>query len=329
MLQPQVLMRLLLLRVSIRGLLPLFVIVGAFIVIGAVLISSGVLPEERAREFRSLTDVSIATGMKVIKEPTLGDNTFIYAINDVAQRGIDIAQRDPRVKQILDDAKAKQATVTIAAVQPAVMIDRQSGQLLYSSAGQVVITSNWQTIGGTAYPEPQSFAAVADRSIDSHQQIWHVLVDVDNSQVRQVNQQANRVISDTINPEIVRTEVNMFMPNTIVVDGGSTVRWTNPSNLPHNVVGIFNQTTAQDAVNSTGLIIDNSTNNTNNNTNANDAQSSPSSSGVTAIDSSFIQQGQSWQYNFNEAGVFNYLCTIHAEEGMRGTLIIAAAPPSS
>jgi plastocyanin len=309
-------------------LLPLFVIVGAFIVIGAVLISSGVLPEERAREFRSLTDVSIATGMKVIKEPTLGDNTFIYAINDVAQHGIDIAQRDPRVKQILDDAKAKQATVTIAAVQPAVMVDRQSGELLYSSAGQVVITSNWQTIGGTAYPEPQSFAAVADRSIDSHQQIWHVLVDVDNGQVRQVNQQANRVISDTINSEIVRTEVNMFMPNTIVVDGGSTVRWTNPSNLPHNVVGIFNQTTAQDAVNSTGLIINNSTNNNNNNTNANGAQSSPSSSGVTAIDSGFIQQGQSWQYNFNEAGVFNYLCTIHAEEGMRGTLIIAA-PTSS
>jgi plastocyanin len=315
-------------RIKIKGLLPLFVIVGAFIVIGAVLISSGVLPEERAREFRSLTDVSIATGMKVIKEPTLGDNTFIYAINDVAQHGIDIAQRDPRVKQILDDAKAKQATVTIAAVQPAVMVDRQSGELLYSSAGQVVITSNWQTIGGTAYPEPQSFAAVADRSIDSHQQIWHVLVDVDNGQVRQVNQQANRVISDTINSEIVRTEVNMFMPNTIVVDGGSTVRWTNPSNLPHNVVGIFNQTTAQDAVNSTGLIINNSTNNNNNNTNANGAQSSPSSSGVTAIDSGFIQQGQSWQYNFNEAGVFNYLCTIHAEEGMRGTLIIAA-PASS
>jgi plastocyanin len=315
-------------RIKIKGLLPLFVIVGAFIVIGAVLISSGVLPEERAREFRSLTDVSIATGMRVVKEPTLGDNTFIYAINDVAQHGIDIAQRDPRVKQILDDAKAKQATVTIAAVQPAVMVDRQSGELLYSSAGQVVITSNWQTIGGTAYPEPQSFAAVADRSIDSHQQIWHVLVDVDNGQVRQVNQQANRVISDTINSEIVRTEVNMFMPNTIVVDGGSNVRWTNPSNLPHNVVGIFNQTTAQDAVNSTGLIIDNSTNNNNNNTNANDAQSSPSSSGVTAIDSGFIQQGQSWQYNFNEAGVFNYLCTIHAEEGMRGTLIIAA-PTSS
>jgi plastocyanin len=205
------------------------------------------------------------------------------------------------------------------------MIDRQSGESLYSSAGQVVITSNWQTIGGAAYPEPQSFAAVTDRNLESHQQIWHVLVNVDNGQVTQINQQADRVISDTINPEIVRTEVNMFMPNAIAVDAGSNVRWTNPSNLPHNVVGIFNQTTAQDAVNSTGLIIDNSTNSTNN---TNDRQSTTSSSGVTAIDSGFIQQGQSWQYNFNEAGVFNYLCTIHAEEGMRGTLIIAAATTS-
>jgi plastocyanin len=324
-------MRLLLLRVSIRGLLPLFVIIGTFIVIGAVLIISGVLPEERAREFRSLTDVSIASDMKVIKEPTLGDNTFIYAVNDVAQRSIDIAQGDTRVRQILDEAKVREATVTIAGVQPTVMVDRQSGELLYSSAGQVVITSNWQTIGGTAYSEPQSFATVADRSFESHQQIWHVLVDVDNGQVRQVNQQANRVTSDSVNTDIVRTEVNMFMPNAIVVDAGSAVRWINPSNLPHNVVGIFNQTTAQDAVNSTGLIIVNSTNSTNNNNNnnTNDAQTSPSSSGVTAIDSGFIQQGQSWQYNFNEAGVFNYLCTIHAEEGMRGTLIIAAAPPSS
>lgn len=301
--------------------------------IGAVLITSGVLPEERAQHFRSLTDITIATDMKVIKEPTLGDNTFIYAINDIAQRGIDIAQGDQRVRQILNDAQAKQATVTIAAVQPAVMIDRQSGESHYSSAGQVVITSNWQTIGGAAYPEPQNFAAVADRNLESHQQIWHVLVDVDNGQVTQINQQANRIISDTINPEIVRTEVNMFMPNAIVVDAGSNVRWINPSNLPHNVVGIFNQTTAQDAVNSTELIIDNSTNNihnNNNSTNANDTQSSPSSSsGVTAIDSGFIQQGQSWQYNFNEAGVFNYLCTIHAEEGMRGTLIITATPASS
>ena len=316
-------------------MLPFFVIVGAFLVIGVVLITSGILPEEDAQHFRSLTDVSIATDTKVIKQPTLGDNTFIYAVNDVAQRGVDIAQRDQRVQQILDDAKSKQAAVTIAGVQPTVMTNRQNGQLLYSSGGQVVITSNWQTIGGTASSQLQSFAAVADKSLESHQQIWHVLVDVDKGQVTQVNQQADRVVSNTLNPDIVRTEVNVFAPNAIVVEAGSTVRWTNPSNLPHNVVGIFNQTAGQDTVNSTGLILDNSTTSTNNNNNSTagtpsspiSSSSSSSSSGATAIDSDFIQQGQSWQYNFDKPGVFNYLCTIHAEEGMRGTLIIA--PPVS
>jgi uncharacterized secreted protein with C-terminal beta-propeller domain len=91
------------LRKNLRALVPLFVIIGAFLVLGAVLIGSGILPEERAREFRSLTNVSIVSDIKVIKERTLEENIFIYAVNDVAQRGIDIAQGDARVKQILED----------------------------------------------------------------------------------------------------------------------------------------------------------------------------------------------------------------------------------
>jgi hypothetical protein len=100
------------LQKTFRALIPLFVIIGAFLVIDAVLIGSGILPEERAREFRSLDEISIATNMKVIKEPTLEENTFIYAVNDVGQRGIDIAHGDARIKQILDESKAKEAAVT-------------------------------------------------------------------------------------------------------------------------------------------------------------------------------------------------------------------------
>src|SRR5215204_3642099 len=146
-----------------RALIPLFAIIGGFLVIGAVLIGSGTLPEEGVREFRSPTDISIATNMKMINEPSVDENTFIYAVNDVAKRGIDIAQGDARVRQILDDAKSKQATVTIAAVQPTVMTDRQSGELLYSSAGQVVITSNWQMMDGAFYSEPKNPAEIADK----------------------------------------------------------------------------------------------------------------------------------------------------------------------
>ena len=309
-----------LLKKNLRALLPLFVIIGVFLVIGAVLIGSGILPEERAREFRPLTDLSIASNMKVIKEPTLEENTFIYAVNDVAQRGIDIAQSDARVKQILDESKSKEAAVTIAAVQPTVMADRESGELLHSSAGQVIITANWQMVDGALYSEPKNSAEIANKTVESHQQIWNILVDVDKGQVTQVAQQADRVVTDTARPNLIRADVNMFVPRAVVTEAGSIIRWPNPSNLPHNVVGAFNQTTASDAGNNTttGIIPENSTNN---NTNT-------GTSSVIAIDSGFIEPNASWQYRFDKAGVFNYLCTIHAEEGMRGTIIVTPSSSS-
>jgi plastocyanin len=105
-----------------------------------------------------------------------------------------------------------------------------------------------------------------------------------------------------------------------LIETGSVIRWPNPSNLPHNVVGAFNQTTASDAGNNTttGIIPENSSDNNNTDT--------ETSSSITAIDSGFIEPNASWQYRFDKAGVFNYLCTIHAEEGMRGTVIVT---PSS
>ena len=299
-------------------MLPLFVITGVFLVIGAILIGSGILPEERAGEFRSLTDVSIANDMKVIKEPTLEDNTLIYAVNDVAQRGIGIAQGDPRVKLILNESKSKEATMTIAAVQPTVMTNRQSGELLHSSAGQVIITANWQLIEGALYYEPKNPTEIANKKIESHQQIWNILVDVDKGQVMQVAQQADRVITDTARSNVVRADVNMFVPKVVLIGAGSEVRWSNPSNLPHNVVGAFNQTTALDASNTTRILSENSSNNSTNSTVE-----------AIAIDSGFIEPNASWQYRFDKEGVFNYLCTIHAEEGMRGTVIVTRSPPPS
>jgi plastocyanin len=307
------------LKKNFRGLLPLFVIIVAFLVIGVVLIGSGILPEERAGEFRSLTDVSIASDMKVIKEPTLEDNILIYAVNDVAQRGIDIAQGDSRVKQILDESEAKKATMTIAAVEPTVMTDRQSGELLHSSADQVIITANCQLIDGTLYSEPKTLTEIANKKVESHQQIWNILVDVDKGQVTQVAQQAGRVITDTARSNVVRADVNMFVPKVILIGDGSEIRWSNPSNVPHNVVGSFNQTTALGDSNTSRIVSENSNNN--NNTN--------STVEAISIDSDFIEPNASWQYRFDKEGVFNYLCTIHAEEGMRGTVIVTHSPPSS
>jgi plastocyanin len=98
----------------------------------------------------------------------------------------------------------------------------------------------------------------------------------------------------------------MFVANAVVIDTGSVIRWSNPSSLPHNVVGILNQTT------SVGNITASSAGN--------------NSASAIAIDSGFIDPGESWQYRFEKEGIFNYLCTIHSEEGMRGTIIVT---PSS
>jgi plastocyanin len=84
-------------------------------------------------------------------------------------------------------------------------------------------------------------------------------------------------------------------------------------------VGIFNQSATAVTNSNTGLILKNKINN------GNETITNEESDSVIAIDSGFIQPGSSWQYRFEEQGIFNYLCTIHAEDGMRGTLIIASA----
>ena len=146
------------------------------------------------------------------------------------------------------------------------------------------------------------------------------MVDVNKGQVSQVPQQADRVITDTTRSNVIRADVNMFVPKAVLIGAGSEIRWSNPSNLPHNVVGTFNQTTAIDASNTAGMISGNSTG---------DNNTAPETAGVMTIDSGFIEPNASWQYRFDKEGIFNYLCTIHAEEGMRGTVIVTPSPLSS
>jgi O6-methylguanine-DNA--protein-cysteine methyltransferase len=52
---------------------------------------------------------------------------------------------------------------------------------------------------------------IVNKKVESHQQIWNILVDVDKGRVMQVAQQAERVITDTVRSNIVRADVNMFL----------------------------------------------------------------------------------------------------------------------
>ncbi len=99
-----------------------------------------------------------------------------------------------------------------------------------------------------------------------------MLVDINKSQVTHVAQQSDRVITDTAESSVVHADVNMFVPKAILIDAGSAIRWSNPSNHPHNVIGTFNPIAVSDASNTTGMVVENSTGNNTGNTNNADAQ---------------------------------------------------------
>jgi len=268
----------------------LFVLVGiiaVFLAIGVVMIATKSLPEEDAKNFHTLSDnMTIKSDVKIIKESTPGDDTFIYAINDVAEEAYNIAQGDAQVKQIMDSIKGK--AVTIAAVQPT-LLTGADGQLIHSSGGQVLITANSQSIDGKPYSDPASFDSIQSKQGESHQQIWSVMVDLDKRKVIDITQEPERVLQETLRSNLVYTGMNVFLPDAVKISPGTTLKWSNESNVPHNVIGIYKS----------------------------------DSGSQVAVDSGFIEHNRSWQYSFNEKGVFEYRCTIHSEEGMKGTIVVS------
>lgn len=268
-----------------KELLVMAGVVAVFVVGGVALMTSGLLPEESARNFNALSNMTLKTENIVIKEPTKGDDTYIYAINDVAGQAWKIAEQDRGVQDIL--AQTKGSAVTIAAVQPTVFSD-PGGKVTHGSSGQVIITANRQLVGGAPYTDAESFSAIAGKQGESHQQIWNVFVDMDNNKVINISTENERVMSNPLRKDIVYGGMNMYMPGAVVAQAGSTVKWINESNLPHNVVGMYRTDLGQ----------------------------------ATKIDSGFFNNNESFQYTFAQKGVFEYHCTIHSEEGMKGTLIV-------
>jgi len=98
-------------------------------------------------------------------------------------------------------------------------------------------------------------------------------------------------MKENFQPNLIYTGMNMFMPNTVKVSAGSVITWVNNSNLPHNVVGTYKETASGSQI---------------------------------SVDSRFIQPNESWSYNFNDAGVFEYICTIHSTDGMKGTILVSS-----
>jgi plastocyanin len=268
-----------------KDFIALAAVVGVFVAGGLILLQSKILPEDNAQDFRSLQNITLQSKVQVIKEPTAQDNTYIYAINEVAKKSWEVAQADSRVKDILDGARGR--ALTIAAVQPTAFVN-PDGTVEHSSAGQVIITSNLQLVDGTPLAPGASFDSLDGRQGQSRQQIWNVLVDLDSRKVTDIQGEQERVMTETLAKNVVYGGMNMYMPDMAEAKAGSTIRWVNDSKVPHNVVGTYR-----------------------------------TAAGEEKIDSGFFGGGEDWQHTFSKKGVVEYHCTIHSEEGMKGTIVFS------
>lgn len=265
-----------------------YLIVAVMVAVPSILIVTDSMPEKAAAHFNALTDMTMDTNYTVIQEPSPTDNTFIYALNEVAAKSIAIAEKDPRISEIIESGSEGKA-VTIAAVQPTVLKYRNDGQIAHSGSGMLIITVNWETINGQLYSQIGGYQDLQGKISESHQQVWNVMVDLDEQRVTDIVENGERVLTKKLEMNRIYSGMNMFMPGSVKLEAGSSLQWINTSNLPHNIVGIYKTSLGQE----------------------------------TRVDSGFINNGESWRYTFNEEGVFEYHCTTHTEHGMKGKVIIS------
>jgi plastocyanin len=122
------------------------------------------------------------------------------------------------------------------------------------------------------------------------------------SQVQDANQQGSFEVTiprGAANPEVDITNLSprqWYVPNTASISQGNTVTWINKDTEPHTVTS------------GTGAGIESLMTN---------KQGRPN--GI--FDSGLFGSGESWSYNFTEAGRYTYFCTIHP--WMEGVITVA------
>lgn len=113
---------------------------------------------------------------------------------------------------------------------------------------------------------------------------------MDNSEVMQdmmQNSQMMNMMSDMMGSNTIVMGMNMFMPNKLNIEPKTTITWETHDMETHNVVGIFKTDSGNEI----------------------------------SILSGDIEHMESWNYIFEESGVFEYICGYH--EGMKGEIVVS------
>ena len=83
--------------IRVKEHLGLIVIISITLAVGGILIVFNLLPEQQVMKFNPLSETPIKTDFRILKTPSPGNNTYIYALNDVAEEALHIAENDKRI----------------------------------------------------------------------------------------------------------------------------------------------------------------------------------------------------------------------------------------
>ncbi len=263
-----------------RDLIILSIIITSILIVGSILIATESLPEQKAKDFNVLSNVTIKQDVRIVEHEIFDDNIYAYAINNAAEEAIYIALEDVRVKEILDTFQDFE--ITISGIQPVVMIANNE---MHNGIGEVILTVNWQMIDGRL-DGIERIERLDGKDAVAHQKIWTIIVDIHNREIIAITQQ-ERIVEKKIREDIIYMDMNIYLPNSVIIEKGSTIEWINTSYLPHNILGVYKTSTKE-----------------------------------IVVDSKFMDYNGRWRYTFDEEGIFEYRCSIHLEDGMKGVIII-------
>jgi plastocyanin len=101
----------------------------------------------------------------------------------------------------------------------------------------------------------------------------------------------------TVEVSMAQSPKMRFIPDTVTIRAGDTVKWTNPHNISHTVT--FDPSKAATAAN---------------------AALPP---GVAPFDSGPLEEEGTFSHAFTERGTYKYVCVYHEAMGMVGTVVVS------
>src|SRR5436305_5402606 len=101
----------------------------------------------------------------------------------------------------------------------------------------------------------------------------------------------------TVEVSMAQSPKMRFIPDTMTIKAGDTVKWTNPHNISHTVT--FDPSKAATAAN---------------------AALPP---GVAPFDSGPLEEEGTFSHTFTEKGTYKYVCVYHEAMGMAGSVIVS------